>query len=231
MNIGGIEKELYPIFEYLGIDYMNMKAEIVYNKDECIQDVHHLVDNAQLSPYIILHPGATGCQGRGWKKFHELLDDERLKDYTKVIIGKTTVDSDEKFAWEKDRYELVKDVRREDVVNLIDKVSMEDIIHLCTRATVYVGNDTGTTHVASGVGTPTVNIMGSGNPHRWLPKGNSITLRKTLWCNAPNGCKYSDRLDRKCDDMCMKSIPVDDVVSAIQQVSIRSSNKPLLWSV
>ncbi len=231
LNLDGVEKEFYPLFEYLGIDYMNMKAEISYNKDECLADVSNIVNNAQSSPYIVIHPGATGYQGRAWGKFNELVSDERLKDFKKVIIGKIPTDSDEKFKWEKERYKVFKKIRKDDVINLVDKVSLEDIIHLCTRATAYVGNDTGTTHVASGIGTPTVNLMGSGNPHRWLPKGNSITIRKTLWCNAPNGCRYSGRLDRKCDDMCMKSIPVDDVVLAIQEVSIRNSNKPLLWSV
>jgi hypothetical protein len=43
-------------------------------------------------------------------------------------------------------------------------------------ATVYIGNDSGITHLAAAVGTPVVALFGPTDPTVWAPRGESVTV-------------------------------------------------------
>ncbi len=55
------------------------------------------------------------------------------------------------------------------VVNLAGKTSLSQLAYLITNARLYIGPDTGTTHLAAATGTPTVAIFGPTNPVKWAP--------------------------------------------------------------
>jgi len=83
------------------------------------------------------------------------------------------------------------------------------------RCALYVGNDTGTMHLAAAVGTPCVAIMSALDwPGRWVPYGpGHIVLRRSVPCE---GC-----LLRVCDKeemRCLKLIEVDAVLNACTQL-------------
>jgi len=80
---------------------------------------------------------------------------------------------------------------------------------------LYVGNDTGTMHLAAAVGAPCVGIFAAHDwPGRWYPYGaKHIILRRAVPCE---GC-----LLRICIDggmRCLKLVSVNDVFVACQQV-------------
>ncbi|MEO8029129.1 MAG: glycosyltransferase family 9 protein, partial [Bryobacteraceae bacterium] len=55
----------------------------------------------------------------------------------------------------------------------------DDLINLARflgSATLYVGNDSGITHLAAAVGTPTVAIFGPTDPAVWAPRGNHVRI-------------------------------------------------------
>lgn len=65
------------------------------------------------------------------------------------------------------------------VANLAGRLSLGELGALCEMADLYVGNDTGPTHVAAAVGCPTLAIFGPTDPARSAPyavKGRVITL-------------------------------------------------------
>jgi heptosyltransferase-3 len=57
----------------------------------------------------------------------------------------------------------------ENTVNLCGKLSFSQVACLISRAALYVGPDTGTTHLAAATGTPTIALFGPSNPVRWGP--------------------------------------------------------------
>ena len=82
----------------------------------------------------------------------------------------------------------------------------------CCR--LYVGNDTGTMHLAAAVGTPCVAVFSAQDyPGRWYPYGNGhVVLRESVPCEA---C-----LLKKCDrDMeCLKRIGVERMLDACRSI-------------
>ena len=59
---------------------------------------------------------------------------------------------------------------------LAGKVDIGTLAGVISRAAVYVGPDTGVTHVAAAVGTPTVAIFGPTNPRRYRPLGQHVQV-------------------------------------------------------
>jgi heptosyltransferase III len=43
-------------------------------------------------------------------------------------------------------------------------------------ASLYIGNDSGITHLAAATGVPTVVLFGATDPHVWAPRGENVTL-------------------------------------------------------
>jgi len=83
------------------------------------------------------------------------------------------------------------------------------------RCEAYVGNDTGTMHLAAAVGTRCVAIMAAiDSPGRWNPYGQGhVVLRRTIPCE---GC-----LLRICEHegmRCLQEISVDEVFDACARV-------------
>src|SRR4029078_13003431 len=60
-----------------------------------------------------------------------------------------------------------------------DDLSLPEITALASRASLFVGNDSGIAHIAAAVNTPVVVIFGSSNRDHWHP-----------WTDAPNEMVY-----------------------------------------
>jgi len=60
-------------------------------------------------------------------------------------------------------------------------VYIEDLYELgcwLARARLYVGNDSGITHLAAAVGTPVLALFGSTNPCIWGPRGGNVRIAR-----------------------------------------------------
>ncbi len=66
-------------------------------------------------------------------------------------------------------------------------VSISDLYDLACwlgRARLYIGNDSGITHLAAAAGTPVLALFGPTNPEVWAPRGPNVrvaTWRRPLW--------------------------------------------------
>jgi lipopolysaccharide heptosyltransferase III len=84
-----------------------------------------------------------------------------------------------------------------------------------SRCAMYVGNDTGTMHLAAAVGTPCVAIMAAQDwPGRWEPYGKGHTvLRRNVPCA---GCML--KVCAAEGMRCLKEISVEEVMQACEGV-------------
>ncbi len=72
--------------------------------------------------------------------------------------------------------------------------NLYDLARWIAGACVYIGNDSGITHLAAAVGTPVVAIFGPSDPAVWAPRGKRVTV-------------VSEKL---------KEISVDEVLRAVE---------------
>ncbi len=55
------------------------------------------------------------------------------------------------------------------VMNLVGKTSLGQLSNLISHAKLFIGPDTGVTHLAAATGTPTISLFGPTNPIKWAP--------------------------------------------------------------
>lgn len=75
-------------------------------------------------------------------------------------------------------------------------------------AALFIGNDSGVTHLAAATGAPTLALFGPTDPVTWAPIGNVRVLRH---CDA---CANEPRQIRVCDGECLERISVEEVLRA-----------------
>jgi asparagine synthase (glutamine-hydrolysing) len=83
------------------------------------------------------------------------------------------------------------------------------------RSAVYLGNDTGTMHLAAAVGVPCVAIFSSRDrPGIWYPSGsNNVVFRSEIDCE---GCGLVRCVVR--DNECLKRVDTEQVAAAAQRI-------------
>ena len=69
----------------------------------------------------------------------------------------------------------------------IDNFSLPELTAVASRASLFVGNDSGIAHIAAAVGTPSVVIFGSSNRDHWRP-----------WTDAPNEIVFNPLACQPC---------------------------------
>lgn len=93
--------------------------------------------------------------------------------------------------------------------------SVSYIATLLKSSSLHVGNDSGVTHLASALGTPTIAVFGPTDPRIWGPFG-SLTRIITSGCSC-SPCSEEDR--RRCPDVhCLESLKMDAVVQAARDI-------------
>lgn len=116
---------------------------------------------------VLVHPGSGGkakCWPMGnYVQLMEVLTQRVMKPV--MIFGPTEM---ERLA---DERESLRGRR-----NMIADPSLADLIGLAGRATTYIGNDSGPTHVAAALGTATVALFGPTDPRVWRPVGPNVKL-------------------------------------------------------
>ena len=92
--------------------------------------------------------------------------------------------------------------------NLAGKTSLEELVEIYRRADLYIGGDTGPTHIAAAVGLKVVALMGPTSPETNGPYGKGHTVIQD------NSLKCIRCWDKQCSRnmQCMKSISVDQVL-------------------
>ncbi|KVE29705.1 glycosyl transferase family 1 [Burkholderia singularis] len=75
----------------------------------------------------------------------------------------------------------VAEMAGEPVLNLVGKLSFAESAELYRRARLFIGPDTGATHVAAATGVPTIALFGPSDPVRWGPWPNGWPPGNDPW--------------------------------------------------
>lgn len=115
------------------------------------------------TPYAILHimPQWRYKQWhlQGWQQIAEFLSS---KNYQVILTGSNNPD-------ELNILVKLQQSTPTPIVNLAGKLSLAQVTKLISHANLFIGPDTGITHLAAATGTPTIAIFGPTDPYKWSP--------------------------------------------------------------
>jgi len=151
-------------------------------------------------PYVILAPGA-GSPIRVWPEDRLTEIARRLIDAADVDVVLTGGPTEAPAA-----AEIAAALPPGRVRNLCNTLPLADLPDLVRQCTLYVGLDTGTTHLAASLGVPTVALL-TGVPHLdvWYPLGRNVRVVASRIACSP--CYF------KVAEQCPYGVPCRDAIS------------------
>jgi ADP-heptose:LPS heptosyltransferase len=153
---------LLRLMEFLGIPEQGEELEFPLMVADH-QAFALLADTYKLQPgtYVCIHPGAR-LLSRRWepKRFAVVADGLAAQGLQVVLTGA---------AGEWELCHQVVQGMRSPAVNLAGKTSLGTLGVLLTGACLLVSNDTGISHVAAALQTPSVVVASGSDPRRWAP--------------------------------------------------------------
>lgn len=175
--------------------YLDLARRLHLDTDDCYTTIpvqasaiarvqQHLTALAIQPPFIVIHPGGGSNPGMVMdskryppENFAALADALHHEFHTTTIL----------IGGPKDGVILdaVQAQMTTPVVALVGLLSFAEIGALAAQAQVYIGNDTGLTHLAAASGAKTVMVMGPSDPTRYAPFApNALALWKPVKLNA-----------------------------------------------
>ena len=130
---------------------------------------------------VVIHPG-SGSSGKCWPiARYEAVMDRLLAAGRGVrpVLGEV-----ETFTWSGG------DLRRwESRYGMVWNLRLTQLADLLREASLFIGNDSGPTHLSAQLGTPTLALFGPTRPHFWHPVGPRI---RTLAPATPRAIEWLD---------------------------------------
>jgi len=150
---------------------------------------------------IAIHPG-SGNAKKCWpvKKFVELIKwiKNDFKAKVLLIVGPA----------ENRLKEQIKKLSEENDLFIVRNFPLNHLAAILQKCQVYLGNDSGITHLAAAVGVPTLAIFGPTDFRVWGPKNKKVKFLSSFYTCAP--CVPEKMA--KCEHLfCLESLTVDKV--------------------
>ncbi len=196
------EKPLNVVEQYaetlkgLGIEVKSPRPRIVLNDNRTGELLSKF--DLKRGGYIVLGIGAR-YKSKAYPHFRELSNILSKRGVKVVLVG------------DKKDYDLSKDWKN--VLNLCGKLPLNESLHIMRGAKLFVGNDSGATHMARAVGTKVLTIYGGTHPCLGFSPypDEGMVIFKNLSCSP---CHIHGR------DYCRKKfecldIPPEEVVEKI----------------
>ena len=117
---------------------------------------------------VVLHPGAGGRRKRWPAERFAMLADRFAAPGYEVALTSGPADEDAVAA-------VLGGVRNSQLGVLAGR-TLDDLAAILARARLFIGNDSGITHLAGLLGTPTLAIFGPFDPAYWAPLGPRVAV-------------------------------------------------------
>lgn len=174
--------------------------------DEAVTEVEAFLSGVNLSgrSFLFAFLGTSRAQAhKRWppERFLELAKSAQERFGLPTVLG-----------WGPEEAELIRALPPREGITAIPDWDLPRLVEVIRRSAAFVGADTGATHVAALMGTPTVAILGPTDPVLNRPFGAKARvvfqdgIRRA--CSGP-GCDHRD---------CMARIPAEQVLSALTEV-------------
>src|SRR3954468_14643694 len=161
----------------------------------------------RLDRYVCLHPGSQ-LPSRRWpaERFAEVGDALAMDGWRVVVTGT---------AAESRLIDKVISLMRQPVLNLGGRTSLGGLAALISRARLLVCNDTGVSHIAAAMRTPSVVVCSGADPQRWAPLNHQ--LHHVLYHDVP--CRPCAHAECPVGHPCALGVSVNDVLSEVRRLA------------
>lgn len=113
--------------------------------------------------------------------------------------------------------EIMDAVKSDDLVDLVGKLSLSELVQVVNATDATISGDTGTLHIARGLGKHIIGLFGP----NVLSDAYMKSLSKALYCSCPNlGCK-----NWRCSKPCLDTIPAEAVLESVFEIVGRGDSK------
>lgn len=119
------------------------------------------------APWIAIHPG-SGSRSKNWPLDHFLAIAQRCSTHLGWQPVFFTGDAEREYISDLDA-RLRGNIRHHNL-------ELPDLARHFTRATAYVGNDSGISHLAAATGCPSLVLFGPSDPAIWSPRGRQVRI-------------------------------------------------------
>ena len=155
-------------------------------------------------PIIAISPGSSFGLARVWPIEHQTELIKRLsgEGWQIILVGS---------ARSRDISQAIISSLKSNIVDIVGQLELEEIPGILTRCQVFVGNDSGLTHLSNLLGLPVVALFGPTDPDTCGPVLPPVAiLKKPVPCSP---CSY-----KTCpyDHRCLNNIQPDEVYQAIK---------------
>ena len=175
------------LMQHLDVAHQGLDLEFPLTKSD-VKEFEALELPIEPARYVCVHPGSRGaCRQWAPQSFAHMADRCRELGYDVVITGT---------AEEMPIVNQVIHYMRSTPVIAAGKTSLGALAVLIKQAKAILSNCTGTSHLASALGTPGVVISLDGEPHRWRPL-NKSALVTVDWIRMPDLRQVEDLLVNK----------------------------------
>ncbi len=189
----------------LGIDAPYSPPRIFTREEEREEAERFLCERGwKLDEIIALHPGA-GSRKKAWPPARfAALGRELARLSKRLLLIQGPADG-----------ECVKEVLMglDGVAHLVARdLPMRKLSALLSCAPLFIGNDSGISHLAAALGVRTVALFGPTDPHVWAPRGE-----KAFWIQGDCACApCEETTQRICEQQrCLDAITVEAVLTCI----------------
>lgn len=176
------------------------------------QSTSQILKRRGRGPLIAINTGA-GAKIKAWPLENYIGIIRRLianHDVTIVLLGGGRQ--------KPDGVEIAAACASENIIDLIGAVSLVELPNIIAQLDLYIGNDTGGTHIASLIGQKTLCLYaGTSLIETFGPVGKQVTILRCVGLHcAP--CRLTRLSDCKHDHKCMVSITQERVIAEIERI-------------
>ncbi len=163
------------------------------------------------SKVIILHPG-SGSKKKVWpvSRFLELVHylQAHLDSKNLILLGPA----------EGSEVQKVFEEMRPTPPILVKGLSLIQLASVMKGCQLFIGNDSGISHMAAALGLPAIVIFGPTDPRVWSPRGENVTVvRRVIPCSPCPEERFF-----QCNDFeCMKEIETREVLQGLEKMGMK----------
>ncbi|MEK7699360.1 MAG: glycosyltransferase family 9 protein [Planctomycetota bacterium] len=200
---------LLKSLDSLGITYPNIIPKVFLNNEDLCFGEKFLNDAAIDSSKVLIaiHPG-SGSRQKCWpvERFAALMS--RLSSNINAQFLVISGPADDK---------VIEELRLKigNTFTMVNQLPLPYLAAIVARCRLFIGNDSGVTHLAAATGTPTIAIFGPTDPRMWGPRGEKVKiLYKKLPCSP-----CSPDIRKNCFPLsCLDQIGIESVIKDVYSV-------------